>query len=243
MNIEQKENLCCDKKMDNRLFKYPIIYLVTLIVFPLIYSIWHRSLPIYIIHPFYSMPWAVVWFGSLGGIVVSLHGMFVHNRNWNKSYDFWHKFSGITGAIYGIVSYLMLYTLINSTSGVTQIKSSSVITFAIAAFIFGYSQQELNVLIRKMIGLLFGPGNEQGQPSTLDNSNPSTAQTPQANTNSDSIVCPICTKPMNQTNREITNNNQPLKDFKEYVKNSYKCEKDDVSAVIEIPKTKSSINN
>lgn len=94
---------------------------------------------------------------------------------------------------------------------------------------------------------MFGPGKEQGQPSTLETSNPGITQAPSVvtsyNSELDSMNCPICSKPMEKFAWEITNNNKSSKDFKQYAKNSYKCVKDDVWLVVEIPKNQASNNS
>ncbi|MGC1406572.1 MAG: SHOCT domain-containing protein [Candidatus Dormiibacterota bacterium] len=44
------------------------------------------------------IPSGVVWFGATGAVMASLYGIFVHNRNWNASYNYWHYCRPFFGA-------------------------------------------------------------------------------------------------------------------------------------------------
>jgi hypothetical protein len=54
------------------------------------------------------MPLAVVWFGSLGAVLISLTGIVDHSHNWDDSYDLWHLSRPLVGASLAIVSVLIL---------------------------------------------------------------------------------------------------------------------------------------
>jgi hypothetical protein len=48
-----------------------------------------------------QLPFEAIWFGALGGLLISLQGIFDHNRKWRNSYDYWHIMRPVLGAIMG----------------------------------------------------------------------------------------------------------------------------------------------
>ncbi len=148
-------------KMHPSILIGPIVYLIILTAV-LMYGIAHYHAGVYSTLCLNIIPYSVIWFGALGGVVISLHGIFIHNDNWNPKYNYWHMFSAINGAIYGIVGFLLLKFLIQSSASSPKLNQNY-ITFDIAAFILGYSQQEFPVLLRRVTSIIFGPGKSQGQ--------------------------------------------------------------------------------
>jgi hypothetical protein len=108
------------------------------------------------------MPLSVVWFGALGGVVISLQGIFFHNTNWSKDYNYWHAFSGIIGAIYGVISYLFLIVIVKMAVS-TQSVSYDTSVFPLAAFTLGYAQKQFNSLIQEIFDVIFRPGNKSSK--------------------------------------------------------------------------------
>lgn len=110
-----------------------------------------------------GVPIAAIWFGALGGVVSSLQGMFFHRFRWLHRFDLWHVFSGILGAIYGIVSFLFLVVVVKAgTNGATLELSSPV--FALGAFAIGYGQEHFHALMDKVFTALFSEPRNPDKP-------------------------------------------------------------------------------
>ena len=135
---------------------YPILYLVVMILLAIFWSPISKHLSSSIVHPFHLMPLSVIWFGALGGVVISLQGIFFNNRQWLKSYNYWYALSPVIGAIYGVFSYLFIIVILKSVSSTQTIDSSSTF-FALAAFTLGYAQEQVHSLIVEVFSLIFHP--------------------------------------------------------------------------------------
>lgn len=138
-----------DTNLNPKVFLWPIGYLVVLVLLALLYGANYSSLPSYIREPLGAMPLSVVWFGALGGVMISLHGIF--NREGSSS---WHAFSGAMGAVFGVVSYLALILIIKASTNTSAIVFNT-ITFDLIAFIAGFGQKQFQVVLKKLSGLLF----------------------------------------------------------------------------------------
>lgn len=133
---------------------WPVVYLAVLVALPIIRNEYGSSLPHYVLYPLQSMPLSVLWFGALGGVMVSLYGIFV-NRAWQNQFNLWHAFSGLLGAIYGLISYLIIVVLINSIT-INNHFDRNALAYDLIAFIFGFSQHALGDTLRRLTGLVFG---------------------------------------------------------------------------------------
>jgi hypothetical protein len=61
------------------------------------------------------IPIGVPLAGALGGILISLYGVFVHNARWKKEFNYWHAARPFMGAILGSVGFLMFLVMMNAT--------------------------------------------------------------------------------------------------------------------------------
>src|SRR5882672_3741532 len=55
-----------------------------------------------------TTPLAVVWFGALGAVLISLTGIVEHAHDWDESFALWHLSRPVIGASLAIVSVLIL---------------------------------------------------------------------------------------------------------------------------------------
>lgn len=138
---------------------WPFIYIVLLVGLPIFRNEYASSLPHYILYPFYNMPLSVLWFGMLGGLLVSLYGI-VSRRDWMNPFNLWHVFSGMLGAVYGLISYLVIVVLINAVTINNHFDRNSV-AYDIIAFLFGFGQTAFQGLLQKVTHLAFGAGHEE----------------------------------------------------------------------------------
>lgn len=132
---------------------WPLVYIVLLIALPIFRNEFSGSLPHYILYPFDNMPLAVLWFGMLGGLMFSLYGI-VARREWNNPLDLKHVFSGMLGAVYGLISYLLIVLLINAVTINNSFDRNSV-AYLVIAFMFGFAQNAFQSMIRKVTNLVF----------------------------------------------------------------------------------------
>ena len=135
---------------------WPVVYLVLLVALPILRNVFASSIPHYVLYPLYSMPLSVLWFGALGGVMLSMYGIFF-NKDWKGPFDLWYVFSGLLGAVYGIISYLIVVVLINSTT-ISNNFSRSALAFDLIAFLMGFGQNAFQDLIKHITGNVFGPG-------------------------------------------------------------------------------------
>ena len=152
-NLVNKEST---GSMPGSIILFPIAYIVILLALAILRATFSKHLPIAILYPFHQMPLSVVWFGALGGVVISLQGIFFHNGTWSNEYNYWHALSGVIGAVYGIFSYLFLVVVIKAATNQAIDYNSAI--FALAAFTLGYAQRQFHELITKAFDLIFLPG-------------------------------------------------------------------------------------
>ena len=109
----------------------------------------------------FHLPILVIWFGGLGGVVASLQGMFYYAKSgkWKDSFDLWYVFSGLMGAIYGTVGYLILVTIINAGSN-TQNNGQVAALYALAAFTMGYAQRQFHAMMENVFQVIFHPASD-----------------------------------------------------------------------------------
>jgi hypothetical protein len=113
------------------------------------------------------VPLGVPWWGALGGITISLTGIFRHASDWNPAYNNWHIARPILGAVMGTVGVLVFLTLIRSTG--TQINTSADAgrpVYDLIAFLLGYREEVFRDVLRKAVDVLLAPGRskETGTP-------------------------------------------------------------------------------
>lgn len=129
----------------------------------------------YHVHPNYGpIPGSVPWFAAVGGILISLDGIFTHNRAWDRSYDYWHYLRPVVSALVGTVAALLVLVLIsaaNASSGssLTQAAASSQSTRVLldaVAVLVGYREAAFRALIAKVLDAVIGPGGSSGGSSS-----------------------------------------------------------------------------
>lgn len=133
---------------------WPFIYVVLLVGTPIFRNEYGGSLPHYILYPFYNMPLSILWFGMLGGLLVSLYGL-VGRREWMNPFNLKHAVSGMLGAIYGLISYLIIVALINAITINNHFDRNSV-AYDVIAFLFGFGQNAFQGMLQRVTHHAFG---------------------------------------------------------------------------------------
>jgi hypothetical protein len=91
------------------------------------------------------------WFGALGGVIISLKGVYEHSTGanpWDGSYNLWHLGRPISGAIAGLMTVILLM-VVNSGSNTL----STPVVYAVA-FIFGTQERRFFNLLYEVARLV-----------------------------------------------------------------------------------------
>ncbi len=135
-------------------FVIELIYLIALWTLALLYFV-------HVIHPRHSignMPVAVIWYGALGGVLISLVGVFEHPFDWNAGYVQWHWARPVVGASLAVVSVLILQAGIISVGADPHKPGSSSALYFVVGFVVGYREETFRELIKRFADVLLRPG-------------------------------------------------------------------------------------
>ena len=78
---------------------------------------WSKISPYCILWTKYKLLFNCMWFGALGGVTISLKGIYDHGvatDPWKNDYNLWHLGRPASGAVAGLISGLLLYLIIPS---------------------------------------------------------------------------------------------------------------------------------
>ena len=166
---------CGESPMPWWIILFPIGYIIVLVALVVLWSTVRTALPLSLLHPYYSMSLSVLWFGSLGGVVIALQGIYAHNKSWDSKYKYWYMTSGIVGAIYGLFGYLFLVVIDKATTKAGNSILPDV--YAIVAFTLGYAQQQFHALIKEVISVFLSPGHKTSSGPKPDDATPNQSNT------------------------------------------------------------------
>lgn len=118
------------------------------------------------------VPGSVPWFGAAGGLLVSLQGIFTHNRSWERSYDYWHYLRPVAGTLVGSVAALLVVVLIStagtstgaSVSAIASGSSTTRVVLDAVAVLVGYREETFRTLIARVVDVVIGPGGGRARP-------------------------------------------------------------------------------
>lgn len=140
------------------LFILELIYLLSLVGVAICYGQWSglRSVVPDMVGP---IPVSVPWWGALGGVTISLTGVFRHGRDWRPEYDNWHIARPALGAVMGSVGFLVFVGVIRSTGTSPDTASASGRPiYDLIAFLLGYREAVFREVLRKAVDVLLAPG-------------------------------------------------------------------------------------
>ena len=102
-----------------------------------------------------GLPIYTVWFGALGGIVISLKGIYDHGpSDWQDRFNLWHIGRPFSGGIAGGITYLLFLA-------VSKSQPSEPISLA-AAFIMGTQEKRFFNFLSQVAGLIVSvPGDNE----------------------------------------------------------------------------------
>ena len=123
-----------------------------------------------------SVPLAVVWFGALGAVLISLTGIVEHAHDWDASYALWHLSRPVVGASLAVVGVLILQAgvLAAGSTPTNPPEISKNLLYYLVAFLVGYREETFRELIKRLVDLVFAPATVRVAP-TITSLAPSTA--------------------------------------------------------------------
>jgi hypothetical protein len=111
------------------------------------------------------VPSGVLWFGALGGVMISLTGVFEHRRDWDRDYWTWHVARPFVGAAIATVA------VITFQCGVLAVGSSANpsgptanLFYYLVAFVVGYREETARTLMKRVVDVILAPGGEPTPP-------------------------------------------------------------------------------
>lgn len=141
-----------------RIFYLQIAYAVGLVGVVVAASSWRGWRP-YLPDPLGPVPLAVPWFGALGGVLISMRGVFEHARDWDGRYVLRHVARPLTAAVSGTVGYLILIggvVAVGQTPATGADSLRSAVIYDVTAFAIGYREEVFRTLLRRTIDRLLG---------------------------------------------------------------------------------------
>jgi RsiW-degrading membrane proteinase PrsW (M82 family) len=105
----------------------------------------------------------ILWFGALGGVLLSLTGVFGHTDDWDPSFLQWHVARPFVGAAVGLVAVMVIQAgILTLGQNPTPNKDASRFVFYyVVAFLVGYREESFRELIRRLGDVILNPGSER----------------------------------------------------------------------------------
>jgi len=160
----------------NRVLVYEIAWLVVLAILAYLYVgehwIWVDRLdgarPVY--DTIGSLEVAVLWFGALGGVFVSLTAIADHRgASWDSSYEQWHMLRPIVGVIMGAIAVLVFQAgIVAAGSSVTTPAGKNLaVVYYIIAFVVGYRETVFRNLLKRVADVILTPEGQSSDGTTV----------------------------------------------------------------------------
>lgn len=150
-------------EMPPHIFVIAVTYLMLLIAGFIIYAT-SPSVRSHLPSSFGQLPAGVVWFGSTGAVIASLYGIFMHNKSWKMSYNYWHYCRPVFGSITGSIGALIYLVLLNlGNTGPVKVDS---LTFYVVAFVIGFADKTFMQLLQNVTSVIIKPGKKASDINT-----------------------------------------------------------------------------
>jgi hypothetical protein len=158
-------------------FRVAIAYLVFILLLGLIFFI-KRDLLSFVPDNLGPIPIGVPWFGALGAVLISLTGVFEHDRDWNVGFWPWHIARPLIGIAVGIVSVIIMQAGILAVGSVPRPQPQPPATpanllYYLIAFLVGYREETFRDLIKRLVDVILSSSG--GRLPTIQSCNPSQA--------------------------------------------------------------------
>jgi len=107
------------------------------------------------------LPFEAIWFGAVGGSLISAQGIFKNNREWKRSYDYWHYARPLLGALMGTLGCLVFIVLNEAASKGSH--NSNPVFYDVLALAIGYREESFRSLLTSVIDTLILPGGKKAK--------------------------------------------------------------------------------
>jgi len=102
------------------------------------------------------LPFQAIWFGAVGGWLISAQGIFKYNLKWRRSYDYWHYVRPVVGALIGTIGCLLFIVLTEAaTKKAVEVNTAF---YDVVALAVGYREESFRSLILKILDTIIVPG-------------------------------------------------------------------------------------
>jgi hypothetical protein len=111
------------------------------------------------------LPLGVPWFGALGGVTISLYGVFDHNDDWDPKWNYWHLARPVLGALLATVAFFIFYVLIAAAGeppAIGDAEGENRIVLYVLAFLVGYRESTFKELIKRVSDVILKPADADG---------------------------------------------------------------------------------
>lgn len=105
------------------------------------------------------LPFEAIWFGAVGGWLISAQGIFDHNRSWRRSYDYWHYVRPLLGAVIGTLGCLVFLVLTEASTKEPVVANA--VFYDVVALTIGYREASFRELISRILDTIIVPGDKK----------------------------------------------------------------------------------
>jgi hypothetical protein len=122
-----------------------------------------------------SVPIAVLWYGALGAVLISLTGVFEHNADWLDSWKYWHWARPFVGATVGVVSVLVFQAgilAVGETVDPHRKGQATNLLYYLIAFLVGYREAAFRELVKRLGDVILVPAGSAGGTPTITKVDP-----------------------------------------------------------------------
>ncbi len=114
------------------------------------------------------LPPETIWFGAVGGMLISFAGIYRYNRDWDPKFDYWHYTRPLLGAFMGVLGCLALILLTELSTTTDEVSARPAVDatfYALVALVVGYREESFRTLIRRLTDVLLMPGRTEETPA------------------------------------------------------------------------------
>jgi hypothetical protein len=151
--------------MPSRIFVVAMIWTMVLVAAFVLYER-VDAVSDFLPHKLGDLPVASIWFGAVGGLLISLEGIFEHNRKWSHSYDYWHYMRPVVGAIMGTLGCLVFIVLAEAAASKGKVATPNPVFYDVIALGIGYREASFRALIARLIDTVILPSNQKSPTKT-----------------------------------------------------------------------------
>lgn len=137
--------------MPRRIFVVAMLWTIALVA---VFGVWitigavRDAVP----HTLGPLPVETIWFGAVGGLLISLTGIYDHNDAWNPRFNYWHYTRPLLGAFIGVLGCLVLLVLTEAST--TRAIVANATFYSVTALVIGYREETFRTLVMRLTDTL-----------------------------------------------------------------------------------------